>query len=82
MSSDKRPTRHGRPLTPDHEQIAREHAAWAIEQSTQAQAVLAKQFREYARRNVAIRQYQWAGLYRRVAEMLEGDLLRPNSSVE
>jgi hypothetical protein len=66
--------RRGRPLVADHERFAREYAARALEHSIQTRLELARYYRSAVRFNVDQHAYQAAGLFRRVAEFLEGEL--------
>ena len=66
--------RRSRPLVAKHERFAREYAASALEHSIQPRLELARYYRSAARFNVDQHQYQAAGVFRRVAEFLEGAL--------
>ena len=61
----------GRPLSPSREQLARETALDDIEQSTEPAVVRARMWRACAQRAKDERQYQWAGFWRRIAEIQE-----------
>ncbi len=64
-------TMRRRPVTPKTDALARRHAFWQIEHSTEPLAVVASENREQARLATADHQYKWAGFYRRMAEIQE-----------
>lgn len=60
-----------KPVSPDTDALARRHAMYDIEHSTEPVADRARFHRLQAQLNVQAHQYQWAGLWRRVAEIPE-----------
>ena len=66
--------RYGHPLVDRNERAARRWAGRAIENSTLGRGDLARLYRLDAHQAVSDRQCQWAGFWRRMAELLEGGL--------